>query len=344
MGRVSHIERSFTTPGSSAYLAHFWRECATLVDAIKRWEAENPSGGDHSPPELLEVGSLLMRDALKEKKAADENSRKAGEALDQEIPLRDMFPGIREALAKTKDPFEALMASSAPGSPARVWAEAFRKQVSATGTCVGLTTLAARIAIKSTKRYRTTIAARLIASLGDRGENYRCALRWIKRFEEETVKVKDSRPLTLAETLLFHEAMQTLLPLVCLFANPNHFFNNLLPKADPRELQQPVREVLERWGIGALLNAGVRETFLKEALKPGFAKFLSRLEKRAHFRGPGGAPRGRRPGVRDYRALAATYNALPTSERSAWVQTEANQKPFIAVASLRRLLSRHRPK
>jgi hypothetical protein len=138
--------------------------------------------------------------------------------------------------------------------------------------------------------------------------------------------------------------MQTLLPLVCLFGNPLRFFAETLPLADPEYLRQPVLEVLERWGVGALMNAGVRDRFLEEAVKPGFAKVLSKIEKRVPFRGAGGAPRGTRPGSRDYSALAVTYYSLRNSERSAWLQKEANQKPFIEVASLRRLLSKHRPR
>jgi hypothetical protein len=346
VGRVSVIERSFATPGTSAYLAHFWRESKTLIDAIKRWVAENPSvpGGGDSPPESLEVISLLMRDALKEKKAADEKSKKTGEALEQNIPLRDLFPGIQEALSKTKDPFEAMIASSAPGSPARQWAEAFKEQVSTTGVCAGYTTLADRITIKSTKDARAEIGSLLIKSLGDKGEDYASALRLLQRYEKRIRTEHQHQPFTKAGALFFHEVMQTLLPLVCLFQNPSHFFNDLLPKADPKELQRPVLEVVGRWGFGALLNPGVREAFLKEALKPEFSKILSKLEERAPFRGAGGAPRGKAPGVRDYGNLATTYYALPKLERSAWLEEEANHLPFITVASLRRLLSKNRVK
>jgi hypothetical protein len=345
LGRISHIERSFATPGTSAYLAHFWRESATLVDAIKRWAAENPSiPGGKASNVLLEFASDMTKAALEEKKAAESSQKTAGEALEKNIPLRDMFPGVQDALTRTKDPIEALIGSSAPGSPARKWAEAFKRQVEAASICARFTNLADRVAIKNTRKARAKIESRLIASLGERGTNYRCALRWIKLFEEETLKLKNSRPLTLAEMLLFHEAMQTLLPLVCLFANPDYFFNQLLPQADPPELRRPVRELLERWGVGVLLNTGVREAFLKEAAKPGFSKALSKLEKRAPFRGAGGAPRGTPPGVRDYRSLATTYYSLPKPERSAWLEKEANQMPFITVASLRRLLSKNRVK
>jgi hypothetical protein len=346
VGRVSHIERTFTTPGTSAYLAHFWLESATLIDAIKRWAAENPSipGGGATHPASLDVVSVLMRDALKEKKAAEEEYAKAEGAVQKDIPLRDMFPGLQEALAKTKDPFEAMIACSPPGSPQRQMVETLRERARVTGVCVGYTTLADRYAIKSTKEDRVEVAAQLIASLGDRGENYEAARNWLQGYEQRMRTTNQTRPFTKAEALFFHEVMQTLLPLVCLFENPSHFFCDLLPRADPKELQRPALDLMARWGNGVLANPGVLEAYRKEAVKPGFSKVLSKLEKRTPFRGAGGAPGGPSPGVRDYRILATTYYSLPKPERSAWLEKEANQKPFISVASLRRQLSKNRVK
>jgi hypothetical protein len=345
VGRISYIERSFATPGTAAYLSHFWRESRTLVDAIRRWAAENPAvPGGAAPKGALEATSLLMRDALKKKRVADAEQERAGKTLPSDVPMTELFPGLKETLARTNDPFEALLESSPQDSPARRWAESFREQFRATSSAVGLTNLADRLAIGSTRPTRALIAARLITSLGENSDDYPSALRNLDAIEAEARIRNEANPLPLEEVLLLHEAAITLRPLVLLFSDPRRFFAEVLPLALPNEIHCSTKAVVGRWGWGALLNPTIRSAFDSEAAKPGFALTLAALEKREAFRSSGGAPRGRRPDVKDYVALAAEYYRLPRSERKEWMQREANRPPIISVSSLTRLLSKHRPR
>lgn len=350
MGRISFLENAFASPGSTEYLAYFWRQSASLPDAVRRWSAENPSipsagsseGLSINPEAAVEALEPLIDQTLRERDAVKQGG------LDQLGPLRDVpmseaFPGLADALKNAKDPFEALLACAPTGSAERRMAELLQKQFLLTSRSVGLSALADRAAVHSERELRNYIATGLLHVLGESGDDYDLALLWMDA-QITAARMADRREaLSKAKVRFLAELTDTLLPLIFLFADPKHFFCVQLPRADLKEIQRPVTEILERWGVAALLNPDVLAAFSDAATKPGFSRYIAAFERREAFRGSGGAPRGRRPDVRDYATLAAEYYGLPRSERKSWLKRELDRPPFISQDSLTRLLSKHRP-